>query len=582
MRAWKQLRHLVRFSLVGFLSACGAEPTCHETRTCPPRAETGGTIGDPNVERGGAAQTVGLNGGRDNDGAGGDSGGGGAKGTNDAGSGGEAQSDAPVDQGNCDKARDGEQACSGHAGGAILICEAGIWRILTECPPGTLCDSRDQECRPIAAGCENRRPGEAFCEQGTLRACGRDLVDVEDQVCSGSCFAGECVPPKCGDGTKQVDEECDDGNQVESDDCLTTCVAAKCGDGVVHESNERCDDGNSVDLDGCSAKCQVEIPVQVSEKTYAPGLHRDPILLPVPDAYVLVSDEAAMLLDARRTNAQGKTAIAIPEGASLTILRLKYRLRNGEVVFAPEARTFLTASGASTIHAVLYGPGVSYADRPPAMSVRFAATVGAVDDGSRVVVQVPCNDWVILQSAEGYVADHDIIPCPGDENFDVFAYVEGSPDRLPMRYGSAFDIPFVQGGSTEVHVEVTKSEMKYQTLSATIPTGSERLNYGVRIFRPNWDSAIDLFMDVVPPQVAEVIDLPIPSGAFGSVTYLATGILRISSTQEARFEWEGSSIQSLITWNATTDVALCESVSELDVFDLATLDFHGRCRSKVP
>ncbi|MEZ4449127.1 MAG: DUF4215 domain-containing protein [Nannocystaceae bacterium] len=39
-------------------------------------------------------------------------------------------------------------------------------------------------------------------------------------------------------------EECDDGNAVDTDACLSTCVAAKCGDGQVQEGVEECDDGN--------------------------------------------------------------------------------------------------------------------------------------------------------------------------------------------------------------------------------------------------------------------------------------------------------------------------------------------------
>ena len=40
------------------------------------------------------------------------------------------------------------------------------------------------------------------------------------------------------------------GNDVDTDDCLSTCVAAKCGDGAVFEGTEECDDGNADDMDG--------------------------------------------------------------------------------------------------------------------------------------------------------------------------------------------------------------------------------------------------------------------------------------------------------------------------------------------
>ena len=55
----------------------------------------------------------------------------------------------------------------------------------------------------------------------------------------------------CGDGVTRIDlqqgepgfEACDDGNEDDTDGCLTTCVEASCGDGFVGPG-EGCDDGN--------------------------------------------------------------------------------------------------------------------------------------------------------------------------------------------------------------------------------------------------------------------------------------------------------------------------------------------------
>ncbi|MEN0062367.1 MAG: DUF4215 domain-containing protein [Myxococcota bacterium] len=63
----------------------------------------------------------------------------------------------------------------------------------------------------------------------------------------------------CGDGVKQAWEECDDGNDVDEDECLNTCVDWSCGDSVVRTGVEECDDGNAVGGDGCSATCQLEV-----------------------------------------------------------------------------------------------------------------------------------------------------------------------------------------------------------------------------------------------------------------------------------------------------------------------------------
>jgi cysteine-rich repeat protein len=54
----------------------------------------------------------------------------------------------------------------------------------------------------------------------------------------------ETGDPACGDGVVQAGEECDDGNQIDTDTCLSTCQSATCGDGKLQEGVEQCDDGN--------------------------------------------------------------------------------------------------------------------------------------------------------------------------------------------------------------------------------------------------------------------------------------------------------------------------------------------------
>ncbi len=61
--------------------------------------------------------------------------------------------------------------------------------------------------------------------------------------------------PMCGDGIVEGDEECDDGNADDTDDCLSGCRPATCGDGTVHAGVEECDDANADDLDGCTTAC---------------------------------------------------------------------------------------------------------------------------------------------------------------------------------------------------------------------------------------------------------------------------------------------------------------------------------------
>jgi cysteine-rich repeat protein len=73
----------------------------------------------------------------------------------------------------------------------------------------------------------------------------------------------EAAAAACGNGVVDPGEACDDGNGSNTDACLTSCVAASCGDGFLHAGVEACDDGNRVSGDGCSATCVVEPPPPV-------------------------------------------------------------------------------------------------------------------------------------------------------------------------------------------------------------------------------------------------------------------------------------------------------------------------------
>ncbi len=73
--------------------------------------------------------------------------------------------------------------------------------------------------------------------------------------CWGSNMFGATRPPCCGNGVLSIDEQCEDGNAVETDACLSTCRFNACGDGIIREGVEACDDGNAVNGDGCDVNC---------------------------------------------------------------------------------------------------------------------------------------------------------------------------------------------------------------------------------------------------------------------------------------------------------------------------------------
>ncbi|HFE47092.1 MAG TPA: DUF4215 domain-containing protein [Nannocystis exedens] len=73
------------------------------------------------------------------------------------------------------------------------------------------------------------------------------------------CPASECN----GDGiVDALREQCDDGNQDQTDLCTNACALNICGDGLLYPESqggtEECDDGNLEDNDGCSSSCTVE------------------------------------------------------------------------------------------------------------------------------------------------------------------------------------------------------------------------------------------------------------------------------------------------------------------------------------
>jgi cysteine-rich repeat protein len=242
------------------LVACSTEPTCSETRTCPPGMEpqpggAGETFSPPSADTGGNSAAGGSA-----PGAGGTAGTGGSSidPSGEAGLGGSAgaasEPEGTVISAPCDEP--GSLTCPAPASESVLICTSGAWALSEACTRGTLCDSTDPSCKAIAPGCERLAPGGAYCEGDTRFVCGPDLVSIEEEACAGRCSGGECIPADCGDGVVQDDEECDDGNDVDTDDCTSTCLEATCGDGFLFARQEDCDDGNDIDTDDCPSTCR--------------------------------------------------------------------------------------------------------------------------------------------------------------------------------------------------------------------------------------------------------------------------------------------------------------------------------------
>lgn len=66
------------------------------------------------------------------------------------------------------------------------------------------------------------------------------------------------IPAVCGNGIREGNEQCDDGNQNDGDSCSKYCsFIGTCGNGI-REGSEQCDDGNVNNGDGCDSTCGQE------------------------------------------------------------------------------------------------------------------------------------------------------------------------------------------------------------------------------------------------------------------------------------------------------------------------------------
>src|SRR5262245_16916837 len=146
----------------------------------------------------------------------------------------------------------------------VLFCGDGIVGNTTgeTCdPPGSAVGSPGETCRQDCTFC-----GDGHVDAG--ETCD-DGNEIDNDDCRNTCVPpvcgdgilnrpGEtCDPPGsavrspgetcrqdctfCGDGHLDAGETCDDGNEIDNDDCLNTSVPPVCGDGIRNRPGETCD-----------------------------------------------------------------------------------------------------------------------------------------------------------------------------------------------------------------------------------------------------------------------------------------------------------------------------------------------------
>lgn len=129
-----------------------------------------------------------------------------------------------------------------------------------ECDLGTGKNGRlDDSCTLL---CKHKQ---GTCGDGIVQsALGEQCDDgnnIDNDDCTNACLWSKL--PECGDGVIQPDyEQCDAGvknGNYPGTTCHFNCVLPYCGDGI-RDINEECDDGNNIDNDGCTAVCTKENP----------------------------------------------------------------------------------------------------------------------------------------------------------------------------------------------------------------------------------------------------------------------------------------------------------------------------------
>jgi cysteine-rich repeat protein len=100
-------------------------------------------------------------------------------------------------------------------------------------------------------------------DKTTLLACGDGVRDDNEECDDGDNVSGDgcdefCRREVCGNGVLNPDEGCDDGNTINGDGCSSTCLLESCGNGVV-DTQEQCDNGHLTPGSGCNAFCRFEV-----------------------------------------------------------------------------------------------------------------------------------------------------------------------------------------------------------------------------------------------------------------------------------------------------------------------------------
>ena len=153
--------------------------------------------------------------------------------------------------------RDGAdgQNCSARTdeetGSVIISCPDQDDVVITRPADGAPCTAEQGEDGSVTIRCPDQEPVTLPAGQGcSVEDDGQGTMTIQ-------CGDGEPVQfrvPYCGNGIHEASETCDDGNDIDTDACIS-CRSAVCGDGFVHDGVEACDDAN---IEECNQDCSNE------------------------------------------------------------------------------------------------------------------------------------------------------------------------------------------------------------------------------------------------------------------------------------------------------------------------------------
>ncbi|MBK9264794.1 MAG: DUF4215 domain-containing protein [Polyangiaceae bacterium] len=133
--------------------------------------------------------------------------------------------------------------------------------------PNAGCETNCKFSCTMDANCvdTNMCNGSETCTDITMggqmgKRCSAGMNAADCSACTGGlCQKGVCSASTCGDGCVDMTggEQCEPPNTPTCDATCKTVMAVVCGNGV-REMGEQCDDSNTTNMDGCSATCKFE------------------------------------------------------------------------------------------------------------------------------------------------------------------------------------------------------------------------------------------------------------------------------------------------------------------------------------